>query len=152
MTNHAQIAVTGDFDPKNAANAAKSVWFMENQTALSKSLHLMSLLKRRKYMSCQNSVSLEVTKCSYHACRCLHPDAPALIILSHIMGNSQLSSRLAQELREKNALVYGFGSNLDLDSDTESGSISITANYTAGRSDQVSQSVHKVLTDLLKKV
>jgi zinc protease len=67
------------------------------------------------------------------------------------MGNSQLSSRLAQELREKNALVYGFGSNLDLDSDTDSGSISITANYTAGRSDQVSQSVHKVLTDLLSK-
>ena len=80
-----------------------------------------------------------------------HQDAPALILLSHIMGNSQLSSRLAQELREKNALVYGFGSDLDLDSDTESGSISITANYTAGRSDQVSQSVHKVLTDLLNR-
>ena len=80
-----------------------------------------------------------------------HPDAAALMILSHIMGNSQLSSRLAQELREKNALVYGFGSSVDLDSDTESGSLSISANYTAGRSDQVSQSVHKVLNDLLDK-
>lgn len=48
-------------------------------------------------------------------------------------------------------MVYGFGSSVDLDSDTESGSLSISANYTAGRSDQVSQSVHKVLNDLLDK-
>ena len=80
-----------------------------------------------------------------------HPDAPALIIFSHILGNSQLSSRLAQELREKNALVYGFGSDLQLDPDAAVGGLSIEANYTAGRSAQVSQSVHKVLDDLLKQ-
>lgn len=30
-----------------------------------------------------------------------HPDTPAMMVLSYILGESQLSSRLAQELREK---------------------------------------------------
>ncbi|MEK5777949.1 hypothetical protein VXE44_23060, partial [Acinetobacter nosocomialis] len=30
-----------------------------------------------------------------------HPDAPALIVFTNILGQSQLSSRLGQELREK---------------------------------------------------
>ncbi len=80
-----------------------------------------------------------------------HPDTPALMVFSYILGDSQLSSRLAQELREKNALVYGFGSSLDLDDWIDSGALTIEANYTAGKSAQVSQSVHKVLNDLLSK-
>lgn len=59
-------------------------------------------------------------------------DAAALIVFSYILGDSQLSSRLGQELREKNALVYGFGSNLSLDSFNEVGALSIEANYSAG--------------------
>ncbi len=66
-------------------------------------------------------------------------------------GDSQLSSRLAQELREKNALVYGFGSNVELDDWVDSGALTIDANYTAGKSAQVSQGVRKVLNDLLTK-
>ncbi|KNX98648.1 pitrilysin family protein, partial [Acinetobacter baumannii] len=78
-----------------------------------------------------------------------HPDASALILMNYILGESQISSRLAQELREKNALVYGFGTGLQLDRDTNVGALSISANYTAGRSAQVSASVHKVLNDLI---
>ena len=80
-----------------------------------------------------------------------HPDAPALQVLEHILGESQLSSRLAQELREKNALVYGFGSSISLDDWTESGALTIDANYSAGKSAQVSQAVYKVLNELLAK-
>ena len=80
-----------------------------------------------------------------------HPDTPALMVFSYILGDSQLSSRLAQELREKNALVYGFGSGLNLDEWLDSGALTIEANYTAGKSAQVSQGVHKVLNDLLSK-
>ncbi|MBH2002852.1 MAG: insulinase family protein, partial [Moraxellaceae bacterium] len=153
VTNHAQIAVTGDFDPKKMQNTLQKAfgqWKTKQpyQKITSpyvqfKAEKVHALSEQREFGSYQSILTIPVGA--------YHQDAPALILLSHIMGNSQLSSRLAQELREKNALVYGFGSDLDLDSDTESGSISITANYTAGRSDQVSQSVHKVLTDLLSK-
>ena len=73
-----------------------------------------------------------------------------MIVFTNILGQSQLSSRLGQELREKNALVYGFGSDLQLDSDTNVGALTIEANYTAGRSEQVSQTVHHVLQKLLQ--
>ena len=77
-----------------------------------------------------------------------HPDTPAMMVLSYILGESQLSSRLAQELREKNALVYGFSSGLSLSEFEESGALSISAQYSAGKSTQVSQAVHKVFQDL----
>jgi zinc protease len=38
----------------------------------------------------------------------------------------------------------------NLDRDTNVGALSISANYTAGRSAQVSASIHKVLNDLIK--
>ncbi len=88
-----------------------------------------------------NNVSLVVIK-AYLRYRLEknHPDASALILMNYILGDSQISSRLAQELREKNALVYGFGTGLQLDQDTNVGALSISANYTAGRSAQVSAS------------
>lgn len=153
MTNHAQIAVTGDFDAikmQKTLENAFGKWKTKQpyQKIVTpfvafKAQKVHALSEQREFGSYQSVLTIPVGA--------YHPDAAALMILSHIMGNSQLSSRLAQELREKNALVYGFGSSVDLDSDTESGSLSISANYTAGRSDQVSQSVHKVLNDLLDK-
>lgn len=80
-----------------------------------------------------------------------HVDAEALMVLGQILGESQLSSRLAQELREKNHLVYGFDSSIDLNAKENVGSLSITANYTPGKSAQLSQSVQKVLKVLLEK-
>ena len=146
MTNHAQIAVTGDFDAikiQKTLENAFGKWKTKQpyQKIVTpfvafKAQKVHALSEQREFGSYQSVLTIPVGA--------YHPDAAALMILSHIMGNSQLSSRLAQELREKNALVYGFGSSVDLDSDTESGSLSISANYTAGRSDQVSQSVHKV--------
>ncbi|MCQ5149756.1 insulinase family protein, partial [Coprococcus eutactus] len=50
-----------------------------------------------------------------------------------------------------NALVYGFGSSVELDDWIDSGALTIEANYTAGKSAQVSQGVRKVLNDLLTK-
>ena len=58
---------------------------------------------------------------------------------------------MAQELREKNALVYGFGADVNFSDWNESGALLISANYTAGKSAQVSQAVHKVLQEMLNK-
>lgn len=153
VTNYAQIAITGDFDPKKMQKTLKKTFAswkakqpfkkVTGQYTEYKAQKIHALSEQREFGSYQSVLALPVG--SYHK------DAPALIVLSHILGNSQLSSRLAQELREKNALVYGFGSGLSLDPDIDDGTLSITANYTAGRSNQVSQSVHKVLTDLLNK-
>ena len=97
-----------------------------------------------------NSVNLVATK----VCFQFQLVKPSRCICSHFnelyFRESQISSRLAQELREKNALVYGFGSGLQLDRDTNVGALSISANYTSGRSAQVSASIHKVLNDLVK--
>ena len=80
-----------------------------------------------------------------------HPDVPALLVLRHILGDSQLSSRLAQELREKNALVYGFSANVDFAEWDNAGALAFGANYTAGRSGQVSDSIRKVIAELRSK-
>ena len=153
VSDHAQIAVTGDFDAKTmqsilqknfgAWKAKQPYRKITNEYTPYKAQKMHVLSEQREFGSYQSILPFPVG--SYHT------DAPALIILSHILGNSQLSSRLAQELREKNALVYGFGSDLDLNPDIDDGNLSITANYTSGRSDQVSKSVHKVLIELLNK-
>ena len=151
--DHAQVAVTGEFKPeqiKKLLQRELGHWkggqpykklTSEHRVYQAQKVHVLS--EQREFGNYQSILTFPVGVD--------HPDAPALIIFSHILGNSQLSSRLAQELREKNALVYGFGSDLQLDPDAAVGGLSIEANYTAGRSAQVSQSVHKVLNDLLKQ-
>ncbi len=148
--NHAQIAITGEFDPASMQKTLEQQLGQWNsQQAFSKvvpqyrsypaqQLHVLS--EQREFGNYQSMLSMPVG--IYHA------DAPALLVLSHILGNSQLSSRLAQELREKNALVYGFGSQLELDAHQDVGALMIEANYTAGKAAQVSQAVHRVLKDL----
>lgn len=150
--NHAQIAITGKFDAKKMQKLLNQEFGRWNgkqpyQKILinhvdfpAQQVHVLS--EQREFGSYQSVLSIPVGK--------NHPDASALILLNYILGESQISSRLAQELREKNALVYGFGSGLQLDRDTNVGALSISANYTSGRSAQVSASIHKVLNDLLK--
>ncbi|MGB9037789.1 MAG: insulinase family protein, partial [Acinetobacter calcoaceticus] len=150
--NHAQIAITGGFDPKKMQkllNQEFGRWngkqpyqkiLIDHVDFPAQQVHVLS--EQREFGSYQSVLALPVGK--------NHPDASALILLNYILGESQISSRLAQELREKNALVYGFGSGLQLDRDTNVGALSISANYTSGRSAQVSASIHKVLNDLLK--
>jgi zinc protease len=150
--NHAQIAITGEFDAKKMQkllNQEFGRWngkqpyqkiLIDHVDFPAQQVHVLS--EQREFGSYQSVLSIPVGK--------NHPDASALILMNYILGESQISSRLAQELREKNALVYGFGSGLQLDRDTNVGALSISANYTSGRSAQVSASIHKVLNDLVK--
>lgn len=152
-TDHAQISITGQFDSKAVLkylNKNMASWKAKQPYERLSSSHIdypaqkvHVLAEQREFGNYQGLLTLPVGTD--------HPDAAALIVFSYILGDSQLSSRLAMELREKNALVYGFGSDLNLDTDSDAGALMISANYTAGKSAQVSQVVHKVLTDLLSK-
>ncbi|WP_151981024.1 M16 family metallopeptidase [Acinetobacter guerrae] len=150
--NNAQIAITGDFDPQkmqqfiaqsfgswSSAQPYQKILSTDTDYPAQK-VHVLS--EQREFGNYQSILTFPVGVD--------HPDAPALIVFTNILGQSQLSSRLGQELREKNALVYGFGSDLQLDSDTNVGALTIEANYTAGRGEQVSQTVHHVLQKLLQ--
>lgn len=150
--NHSQIAITGDFDAKKIKKLLKSEFSKWNGKEAYEKLqspystypaqkHHM-LAEQRKFGSYVSVMPFPVGADN--------PDRPALVVFGNILGVSQLSSRLAQELREKNALVYGFGSTLNFSDQIESGALGISANYTAGKATQVSQAVHKVLNDLLK--
>ena len=153
VSNHAQIAITGDYQAKAMLKILQKEFggwkaqlpyqrlSSDYQAYPAKKVHTLS--EQREFGNYQSILTFPVGAD--------HPDTPALMVFSYILGDSQLSSRLAQELREKNALVYGFGSGLNLDEWLDSGALTIEANYTAGKSAQVSQGVHKVLNDLLSK-
>lgn len=153
VSNHAQIAITGDYQAKTMLKILQKEFgswksqlpyqrlSSDYQVYPAQKVHALS--EQREFGNYQSILTFPVGAD--------HPDTPALMVFSYILGDSQLSSHLAQELREKNALVYGFGSSLDLDDWIDSGALTIEANYTAGKSVQVSQSVHKVLNNLLSK-
>lgn len=151
--NHAQISVTGPID------AQKTKSFLDKAFSTWNSAQPYQRLSGsyRPYAAQQQHVLAEQRQFgNYQALITLpvgvdHPDAAALIVMSYILGDSQLSSRLGQELREKNALVYGFSSGLSLGDFDNVGALTIEANYTAGKSKQVSEVVAKVLNDLLAK-
>lgn len=153
VSNHAQIAITGDYQAKTMLKILQKEFggwkaqlpyqrlSSDYQAYPAQKVHTLS--EQREFGNYQSILTFPVGAD--------HPDTPALMVFRYILGDSQLSSRLAQELREKNALVYGFGSGLNLDEWLDSGALTIEANYTAGKSAQVSQGVHKVLNDLLSK-
>lgn len=151
-TQNGQISVTGDFNVKSLLKYLNKTLGQSKTTQPYQRLSseyfeypaqkVHALAEQRQFGNYQALITLPVGN--------RHPDAEALLVLSNILGESQLSSRLAMELREKNALVYSFGSNMTLSSFQNSGALGISADYTAGKSTQVSQGVHKVLTDLLK--
>lgn len=150
--NHAQVAVTGAFNAKQMQRLLKKSFAYWNskqpyapvldqyQSYAAQAQHVLA--EQREFGNYQSILTVPVGV--------YHQDAPALIVFSHILGNSQLSSRLAKALREKNALVYGFASRLNLDDETNAGALTISANYTSGRASQVTQTVHQVLQDLLQ--
>ncbi len=151
--NHAQLAITGEFDAKKMQKIIQQQFAQWNGKQKyqrikddyfvypAQKVHVLS--EQREFGHYQALLTLPVGVDS--------ADAPAMIIFDYILGDSQLSSRLGQELREKKALVYGFGSNMQLGDWDDSGALSISANYTAGKSAEVSAAVHKVLQDLLSK-
>lgn len=151
-TQNGQISVTGDFNAKSLLKYLNKSLGQSKTTQPYQRLSseyfeypaqkVHALAEQRQFGNYQALITLPVGN--------RHPDAEALLVLSNILGESQLSSRLAMELREKNALVYSFGSNMTLSSFQNTGALGISADYTAGKSTQVSQGVHKVLNDLLK--
>lgn len=150
--NNAQVALTGDFKSDEMLKLLQ-----KNFEGWNSEQPYQRLNSEFRSYSAQKVHALSEQRefGSYQALQTFpmgadHPDTPAMMVFSYILGNSQLSSRLAQELREKNALVYGFGSSIQLDDWSDSGALTINANYTAGKSAEVSQSVHKVLEKLLK--
>lgn len=150
---NAQISITGQYNPKSIKTVLDQQFgsWKNNQQYQRLSTEFTAYKAQKVH-----ALSEQREFGSYQALQTIpvgvdNKDAAALIVFSYILGDSQLSSRLGQELREKNALVYGFGSSLDLDSFNEAGALSIEANYTAGKSAEVSQVVHKVLNDLLTK-
>ena len=151
-TQNCQISVTGDFNAKSLlkylnkslgqSKTAQPYQRLSSEYFEYPAQKVHALAEQRQFGNYQALITLPVGN--------RHPDAEALLVLSNILGESQLSSRLAMELREKNALVYSFGSNMTLSSFQNTGALGISADYTAGKSAQVSQGVHKVLNDLLK--
>ena len=151
-TQNGQISVTGDFNAKSLlkylnkslgqSKTAQPYQRLSSEYFEYPAQKVHALAEQRQFGNYQALITLPVGN--------RHPDAEALLVLSNILGESQLSSRLAMELREKNALVYSFGSNMTLSSFQNTGALGISADYTARKSTQVSQGVHKVLNDLLK--
>lgn len=150
--DHATIAITGDIDAKASLkylNKSLKAWTGKQpyaklaqpyQVYAAQQKHVLS--EQREFGSYQSYLTFPVGGD--------HPDAVAMMVFGYILGDSQLSSRLAMQLREKNALVYGFSSGQNFSANEDSGALSISANYTAGKSQQVSEVVHKVLSDLVK--
>lgn len=149
---YGKIAITGQFDAKKMQKTLEKSfgrWNAKQQyqrlaapyvAYTAQKLH--ALAEQREFGNYQASLTFPM--------RFDHEDAAAMYVFGHILGNSQLSSRLAMELREKNALVYGFGSQINLDNFEQSGQLMIEANYSAGKSAEVSRAVHKVLQQLVQ--
>lgn len=151
--NHAQITITGEFDPKKTKKLLKNrlaTWSTSQPYQRVKSLYypyqaqkIHVLAEQREFGSYQAYMTFPVG--------IDHPDGTTLLVLSHILGGSQLSSRLAQELREKNNLVYGFDHSFNLSAFYDEGSWSLSANYKPELAQHVSQAVHKTIQDLKDK-
>lgn len=152
-THHARVAVTGEFKPKAMQKLIKNEFgSWQAKTPYERLINPYMQYNAKKV----HALSEQREFGSYSAILAMpvgadHVDVPALQVFRHILGDSQLSSRLAQELREKNALVYGFSANVQFGEWENNGALAIGANYTAGKSELVSQAVHKVLKELLAK-
>ena len=150
--DRAFVAVTGEFDQaqiKQTLNNQLSGWKtgrsynrLSNDYVAFKATKEHVLAEQREFGQYIGVLTLPVGAD--------HKDALALQVFRHIFADSQLSSRLGLQLREKNALVYGFGGKLTLNNWQDNGALSITANYSSGRSEEVSQTVQNVLTALIE--
>lgn len=150
--NHAQIAITGKVQQTNIQafiqkefenwNATTPFTRIGQQYTQSLVQHLHVQSEPREFGSYKSYLNFPVGA--------EHRDAAAMTIFAQVLGNSQLSSRLAMELREKNALVYGFSSRLNLDAFEQVGTLKISADYSTEKTSQISTAVHKTLSDLVK--
>ncbi len=150
--NHAQLVITGEFDSKKTQQLLQQTL----GTWSNKQPYQRALVQHYPYSAQKIHVLAEQREFGHYKSYLSfpvgieHEDGVALFVLSHILGGSQLSSRLAQELREKNNLVYGFDHSIDLSSVNNRGNWSVSANYQAGQAEQVSQAIHKTMQDLIE--
>lgn len=150
--NHAQIAVTGEFEPNQVLELLDRQAFpiqnavlyhpVQNDFKRYDARYTHALAEQREFGNYIGSLTLPVNL--------YDQDAVALYVFEYVLGDSQLSSRLGQNLREKNHLVYGFDSTVDLAKYGNASSLVIQANYTPGKAPQVSDTVKKTLNDLVK--
>lgn len=150
--NQAQVAITGDVDSTRIQTILKTQFNDWVTTAKfermgehyynvpQQTLHVQS--EPREFGSYQAYLNFPVGA--------EHSDAAAMTVFAQVLGNSQLSSRLAMSLREKTALVYAFGSRLNLDAFEQTGSLKISADYSVDKTEQISSAVRKTLTELIQ--
>lgn len=151
--NHADIVISGEFDVKQVEQLLGKTlakWKTKQpyervltpyQTFKGQKVH--ALAEQREFGSYLAYLTFPVGQ--------NHADAAAMSVLSYILGGSQLSSRLAYELREQNNLTYGFGHSIHLSQFQNSGYWSLSVNYQPSLADQVSRAVHKTIQDLKDK-
>lgn len=150
--NYAKVAITGEFDSKKIKrvldqhlgnwNTKETYVRLPHQHYGYPAQQLHALAEQREFGSYQAVMAIPVGTD--------HPDVAAMQVFRHVLADSQLSSRLAQALREKNALVYSFGGNLNFNDWENSGALSIGANYTAGKAKLVSEAIHNVLIEMIE--
>lgn len=151
--DHAYVAVTGQFDAaKTKQSLDKHLGSWKNQQTFQRldTEYVQFKAQKHHVLAEQREFGRYIAAISFPV-GSDHKDVLALQIFRHVFADSQLSSRLGLQLREKNALVYGFGGSLTFDEWKDVGALSITANYSAGRSDEVSATVKKVLTEMIEK-
>ena len=151
--DHAYVAVTGEFDSakiKETLNTQLATWKTQKTYTRLSSDYVKYEGQKHHVLAEQREFGRYVAALTFPV-GIEHEDSLALQVFRHIFADSQLSSRLGLQLREKNALVYGSNVALTLDDWENNGAMAITANYSAGRSDEVSATVHKVLTEMIEK-
>ena len=79
-----------------------------------------------------------------------HPDYPALLVASHILGGGFISSRLANRLRQQEGISYSVGAGLAARRDTDSGMLSAYAIYAPQYRARVEQAFREELTRALR--
>ncbi|KAA8734803.1 insulinase family protein [Acinetobacter qingfengensis] len=150
--DHAQVAVTGQFDIEKVRadleqqlgqwNKYQPYQPVNNQYFIYQAQKHHVLAEQRESGSYRGVLLMPIGD--------QHPDSAALVVMNRILGNSQISSRLGQGLREKNALVYSFRSNLNRDADTDLSTLTISADYQVDKSQEVSQVIHQVFAEFIK--
>ena len=150
--NYAQLAITGEIDPIEIKSILKSQfndWVAKSN---------FKRIGDHYFKVSQNSVHVKSEPRDFGSYQAFlnfpigaeHADAAAMTLFAQVLGNSQLSSRLAMSLREKTALVYAFGSRFSLDAFNQLGSLQISADYSVDKTEQISGAVHQTFIDVLK--
>lgn len=150
--NHAQLAITGEINPIEITTILKNQfndWVTKSK---------FERIGDHYYQVPQNALHVQSEPREFGSYRAYlnfpvgaeHADAAAMTLFAQVLGNSQLSSRLAMSLREKTALVYAFGSRLGLDAFDQVGSLQISADYNVDKTEQISGAVRQTFNDVLE--